>query len=111
MTVPKTAERKELIGKVLQLIGEKTKDFGALSIQDASLAYVDRQAYVDMATKYVAPGFTLDLFNIMLNVSEPVSIGTMRAIAMPIFTDQSSSDFIQGNASAIQSLLDDMFNS
>ncbi len=111
ITVPKTAERKELIGKVLQLIGEKTKDFNTYSIRDASVNYVDRDAYTEMFEDYVAPGFSADLFTIMINAGEPIALGTMRAIGMPIITEQPASDFIQSNAAAIQSLLDDMFNS
>jgi len=86
ITVPKTAERKELIGKVLQLIGEKTKDFNTYSIRDVSVNYVDRDTYTEMFEDYVAPGFSADLFTIMINAGEPIALGTMRAIGMPIIT-------------------------
>jgi len=110
VVVPKTAERKELIGKVLQLIGEKTKTFSDLRINDYSVKFVDREPVVEMLKNYIYPNFSIDLFNIMLNANESISIGTMRAIGTPIMTDEPSSQFIQGQASTIQSVLDDMFN-
>lgn len=109
LSVPATTEKAELIGKVLQILGEKTKDFSEYAIEDGSVKYTDRDQYVEMATKY-AGKLIVDPFNIMLNVNESISIGTMRAIAMPIFSGNTYSVYTEGNAAKIQSLLDEMFN-
>lgn len=109
MSVPATTEKAELIGKVLQILGEKTKDFHDYAIEDASVNYVDRDQYIEMATEY-AGDFTVDPFTIMLNVNESISVGTMRAIGMPVFSGQSYTGYTEGSATKIQSLLDEMFN-
>ena len=109
VSVPAITEKADLIGKVLQILGEKTKDFGKLYAEDTSIKYTDREQYVEMYEKYGGK-ISVDPFNIMLNVNETISIGTMRAIGMPIFTGNSYSGYTEGNAQKIQTLLDEMFN-
>lgn len=108
--VPANVENPELVGKVITLLGEKTKNLGKSLIEDASVDFSDREKYVDTVTKYISGKLTVDPCTIMINSNESISIGTMRAIATPIFTAQSSTEFVQANASAIQKILDDMFN-
>lgn len=110
ITVPANVENPELVGKVITLLGEKTKDLGKALIEDASVEFSDREKYVDTVTKYISGKLAVDPCTIMINSNESIAIGTMRAIATPIFTGQSSTEFVQANASAIQKVLDDMFN-
>lgn len=109
MSVPATTERAELIGKVLMLLGEKTKGFGEYIINDAATNYVDREQYIEMAQNY-GEKISVDPFNIMLNVNEAISIGTMRAIGQNVGAKSNYSQFTEGQAKKIQSLLDEMFN-
>lgn len=109
MTVPAITEKAELIGKFLQLLGEKTKDFTKYSIADSAVTYTDRDQYLECVEEYSA-SFNVDYLTIMLNSNEAISIGTMRAIAMPIFSGDPYSSYTEGNARKIQSLLDEMFN-
>ena len=109
MTVPMIAERKELIGRVIQMLGEKSKDFQKYAINDASVGYVDRDTYVEMSS--LSTKFVVDPCTIMINANEAISVGTMRAIGTYIIDNRVPfSQLTQGNATAIQSLLDEMFN-
>lgn len=108
ISVPANTEREELIGKVLTLLGEKTKDFGKYNIEDASVNYVDRDQFIEMSEKY-GKNISVDPFNLMLNVNESISIGTMRAIGGAAFGSTYSTN-TESQAKKIQSLLDEMFN-
>lgn len=107
--VPMIAERKELIGRVLQMLGEKSKDFTEQDISDWAVDFVDRDTAIEMrklSTKYV-----IDPCTIMIEVNEQISIGTMRAIGTYLIDSRSTfAHHTQGQAQAIQSLLDEMFN-
>lgn len=107
--VPMTAEKKELIGKVLQMLGEKSKDFAEYALNDASIQYVDRNTAVEMSK--LSTKFVIDPCTIMIEADESISIGTMRAIATYLVDSRITfAHHTQGQATKIQSLLDEMFN-
>ena len=110
ITIPAISETSELAAKVLKKMADKSKDFQSLQIQDGSANFVDRDLYIEMMNDYIVPTFSLDYANLMLNINEQISIGTMRAVAMPIFTDTTYSLYTEGNAAGIQALIDEMFN-
>ena len=109
IAVPMIAERKELIGKVLQMLGEKTKNFRKYSINDSAVNYVDSDTFIEMCN--LSTKFVVDPCTIMITLDEKISMGTMRAIGTYIINKQIPfSLYPQSQASAIQSLLDEMFN-
>jgi len=108
--IPAISERAELTAKVLTRMAEKSKGFFKLQIEDSSVQYVDREAYIDMATNYISGKFSIDRFTTIINANESIAMGTMRAISMPIFTASTYVDYTTPYAGPIQNLLNEMFN-
>ena len=109
LSVPISAERKELIGRVIQMLGDKSKDFVQYSLNDSSLDYVDRDTFIEMNN--LVKNFTVDPCTIMVNSNDDIANGTMRAVGTAIINpDVTFAQLTQSKASVIQSVLDDMFN-